>query len=141
MTYVAAHAAGIALLVFAFYGAGSLAARVWQPLAMAGPRTGLTSMAVGIAAWAYLLLVLASVGLYRRGVLIGLVAVVAIVGSIAGLKARAGHFQRVTAVRVLAWLPPAIVLAQLFVHALGPYLGWDDMTAHLTLPKIYLAHG
>ena len=31
-----------------------------------------------------------------------------------------------------------MVLAKLFVHALGPSLSWDAMTYHLTLPKIYL---
>ncbi len=41
----------------------------------------------------------------------------------------------------LAWLAPAIVLAQLFVRTLGPWVGWDDMTAHLTLPNIYLRYG
>jgi hypothetical protein len=33
------------------------------------------------------------------------------------------------------------VLAQLFVRALDPWPGWDGMTAHLTLPRLYLEAG
>src|SRR5687767_15116249 len=80
MTYVAEHAAGIALLLFAFHATGTLAARVWRPLARAGPRTGLAPIAAGIAVWMYFLMALACVGAYRRGVLIGAVTLVAIVG-------------------------------------------------------------
>src|SRR5262245_9439990 len=152
MTYVAAHAAGIVLLVFVFHATGTLVARVWRPLATAGPRTGLARIAVGIAAWMYFLLALASVRAYRPSVLIGAVTLVAMVGSlpkaaqglsaaIAGVKAAATSFTPARTLHVFAWLAPAVVLAQLFVRTLGPELGWDDMTYHLTLPKLYLEAG
>ena len=152
MTYVAAHAAGIALLVFAFYATGTLAARVWRPLARAGPRAGLAPIAVGIALWMYFLMALACVGAYRRGVLIGAVTLVVMVGAlptvaqgfgpaIAVLKAGAASFKPTLTLHALASLAPAVVLAQLFVRTLGPQLGWDDQSAHLTLPKLYLEAG
>jgi len=34
-----------------------------------------------------------------------------------------------------------MVLALLFIGALNPWVGWDDMVAHLAIPKIYLQHG
>ena len=80
MTYVAAHAAGIALLIFAFHATGVLAARVWRPLDTAGPRTGLAPIAAGIAVWAYWLFLLASVRLFRPWMLIGLRVVAAAAG-------------------------------------------------------------
>src|SRR5262245_33818730 len=138
MTYVAAHAAGIVLLVVAFHATGRLAARVWRPLATAGPRTGLAPIAVGIAVWMYFLMALASMRAYHRGVLIGAVILVAIAGTlpkvaqgfpaISGLRAAATSFNPTLTLHALAWLAPAVVLAQLFVRSLGPELGWDDMT-------------
>ena len=152
MTYVATHALGIALLLLLFHATGWLVARRWRALDNVGQRTGLIPMAIGIAVWMYLLMALASVGLLRRGVIIGIAVAIGIASlgvwrspeglrHYIDLKTASGRSPWTRALHVLAWLPPAVVLAQLFVRTLGPWLGWDDMTAHLTLPKIYLEHG
>jgi len=151
MTYVAAHALSFTLLLVVFYLTGDLVARLTRALDDAGQRTGLMRISIGIAVWMYLLMAFACVGLYRRGVLIGAAIVIGVVGAapkvaqglgpaVAGLKACAAS-KRSLALLTLAWLPPALVLAQLFVRTLGPWLGWDDMSAHLTLPRVWLAHG
>jgi hypothetical protein len=150
VTYVAAHSLSLTLLVLLFYVTGDLIARLTRALDDVGERTGLMRISIGIAAWMYLLMAFACVGLYRRGVLIGAAIAIGIAGvapkvaqglspAIAGLKACATS--RRSLAHTLAWLAPGLVLAQLFVRTLGPWLGWDDMSAHLTLPRVWLAHG
>jgi len=36
---------------------------------------------------------------------------------------------------------PGLVLVAIFFYDLSPNIGWDDNVYHLTLPKLYLAHG
>jgi hypothetical protein len=152
MTYVAAHILSLTLLLVVFYVTGDLVARLTRALDDVGQSTGLMRMSIGIAVWMYLLMALACVGLYRRGVLIGAAIGIGIAGTALLIVRRGGPvrpprgspFDRLrtsVALHLLAWLPPAVVLAQLFVRTLGPWLGWDDMSAHLTLPRIWLAHG
>jgi hypothetical protein len=160
MTYVASHILSLTLLLVIFYVTGDLVARQTRALDDVGQRTGLMRMSIGIAVWMYLLMALACVGLYRRGVLIGAAVFIGTIGvglnvahrfSSAEALAKAvspktpggRHMGRPLQnwIHILGWLPPAVVLAQLFVRTLGPWLGWDDMSAHLTLPRIWLAHG
>src|SRR5262245_45506284 len=149
MTYVAAHVLGLILLLLLFYVTGRLVGRVTRTLEDVGERTGLIHIAIGITTWMYLLMALACIGLYRRGVLLGAAAAI----GTAGVVSQRSWFDKLTMsgkrkarpergwLAALAWLPPAIVLAQIAVRTLGPWLGWDDQSAHLTLPRIWLAHG
>jgi Dolichyl-phosphate-mannose-protein mannosyltransferase len=176
MTYVASHILSLTLLLVIFHVTGDLVARQTRALDDVGQRTGLMRTSIGIAVWMYLLMALACVGLYRRGVLIGAAVFIGTIG--VGLnvahrfssaealakavspetpggrpfdarpelvegRAQGRHMGQPLQnwIHILAWLPPAVVLVQLFVRTLGPWLGWDDMSAHLTLPRIWLAHG
>src|SRR4029453_8929859 len=64
----------------------------------------------------------------------------AVNAAIAGLKACATSRTHL-ALHILAWLAPAVVLAQLFVRTLGPWLGWAAMPPALAPPGIGVAHG
>jgi hypothetical protein len=148
MTYIAAHAIGLVMLLLLFEATGLLLART-EHGADAVDRTGLVPIALGICTWMYGLFALASLGLYRPWILIASAIVVSIAGLAPArrwfdlarevwLGSRKGRARRSLVIHLLAWLPLAVVLAKLFVHALGPSLSWDAMTYHLTLPKIYL---
>ena len=148
MTYIAAHALGIALLLLLFQATGQLVVRAARALDGV-ERTGLVPMALGMCAWMYWLFALACVGLLRYWMIVASAIVVGVARALpASRRSRAIASDSTDrrgpwtlAIQAVAWLPPALVLAVLFVQTLGPWLGWDDMTAHLTLPKIYLEHG
>jgi hypothetical protein len=51
MTYVAAHALSLTLLLVVFYLTGDLVARLTRALDDVGQRTGLMRISIGIAVW------------------------------------------------------------------------------------------
>ena len=71
MTYIAAHALNLALLLLLFHATGLLVVRAAGGGRGVAWRTGLLPIALGICAWCYWLMALAFAGLFTRWMLIG----------------------------------------------------------------------
>ena len=70
MSYIAAHALNLALLLLLFHATGRLVVRAAGGGRGVAGRTGLLPIALGLCAWCYWLMALASAGLFTRGMLI-----------------------------------------------------------------------
>jgi hypothetical protein len=154
MTFALMHAAGLAALASLFYATGYLLQTVIRGLEIAALGTVVVRIALGTIVWMYLLFGFASVGWFRAlpvlpfafAVLATAVARVALLPE-AGPRAwlrrlRAGPDQLSRVVQgFFLGVVPALILSAIFVHTLSLRIGWDDDTYHLTLPKLYLAHG
>lgn len=148
------HLFAVLLLFVLLYASGALLLsfnRTPDSLALGGL---LSRVTLGAIAWMAGLFALASVGLYRTGVVLPLAGAVLGLASYRALRRAAAsaigvreQFARIrlragaAGPALLCALPAAIVLASSFFQALTPHIGWDDNVYHLTLPKRYLAHG
>jgi len=150
VVHIATHLAALALLFGAFFGAGSAVAYAIRPLGLPREWSGLTAVVLGIAAWLTLLFVCAALGHLDRTPLLGLVFAAAVLAIVITWRHRSAHlagFRRLvrdapsSGVALIAVAAPVVVLAALCFISLTPLVGWDDSVAHLTLPRIYLAHG
>src|SRR5215831_5407777 len=111
MTYVAAHAVGIAALLLLFQATGLLIVRAVRAFDGVDP-TGLVPIALGIGAWMYWLFALAALGLYRPWVFIASALVVLVIALLrrARPSTRSGRAGAVPAARwilALGWIAPA----------------------------------
>jgi len=149
MIYIATHALGIAMLLVLFASTGALVAQAFPAINRAGRRTGLVQIAVGIAVWEYLVFAFAAIGLLRTAVLASAIALTLAAAALLG-AGRARPRDDPPGPRDARWppgahaaaaLPLVVVVALLFIGALSPWVGWDDMVEHLAIPKIYLQHG
>lgn len=120
------------------------------------PLRGLARWCLGLAFWEVWLFALAASGLLGRA---GMAAGVVAAGGAAWLarrsvrrhdddsRADAGTSLRDgwrSRLRPAAWtfaLGPVLVLLALLPLAVSPGIGWDADVYHLTVPKLYLAHG
>ena len=149
MSHIATHLAGLALLFAAFSGAGAAIAYVVPPLGLGREWRGLTRIVLGVAAWLTLLFICAALGHLRRVPLVGIALAAAGLAIAVGWRQRTDSLLALRAClhgrpsRSLAWIAlaaPLLVIAALVFISLTPNVGWDDSVAHLTLPRIYLAH-
>jgi len=137
---------------------GATAIVVWTPgyaldllwLRLAGhPLRGLARWVLGLAAWQLVLFSLATVQLLTQPAL----AAVAALGLLAALLARLRSVEAPpveskppSGSQDATWaflfsLPSILVLSLLFAVAADPTISQDAAVYHLTLPKLYLAHG
>jgi hypothetical protein len=138
------------VLFAAFFGAGAAIEQIAPPLGLARGWDGLIRLILGMIAWLALLFACAALGLLHRAPVVGVAAAAAVFAFAIVWRNRTAHVVAVRQsirelstmkVAAIALAAPVIVLGALFFIALTPYVGWDDSVAHLTLPRIYLAHG
>jgi hypothetical protein len=150
MTYIAAHALGLAALLLVFHTTGLLLALRVPALDSVGRRTGLLHIATGTISWSYFLFALASLQLLRTRVLFVTITAIFVSGGVLTLSRRPRRSANAVSRRgaswslsahTVAWLAPGAILTLLFMSGLSPWVGWDGLVAHLALPKIYLTHG
>ena len=149
MTHVPTHLAAIVLLFAAFYGAGAAIAFVLPPLGIRLEWRPLVLIVLGITGWLVVLFLCAVFHrLDRASLVVGAVAT-ATFGVVDASRHARGYSTAVHAVAsdplpanvaLAALTAPAIVFVALLLISLTPYIGWDDSVAHLTLPRIFLAH-
>jgi hypothetical protein len=151
-----AYVLSFSLLGLTFYATGYLAHQVLRGLSIPALGTTLVRLTLGLAIWIWVLFGLASVGAYRAEVALPLAAAAIMSAAVLAvpllrqrlhaLRAR-GDLPRsqerwpVRLARLLSILPASVTLLALAALALSPFIGWDDDVYHLTLPKLYLAHG
>jgi hypothetical protein len=157
MLFALTHAAALGVLAALIYAGGYLVQSALPRLELLAFGTALTRMTLGAIAWIALLFALACVGAYRAPVVLPLAGVMLLLAAARGLRALqlsrgagglrlrlslAGQGElRELVLRLLLWAVPSVWLLAVFFHTLSLHIGWDDNTYHLTLPKLYLAHG
>ncbi len=148
------HAAGIALLGSLFYATGALAEVAFRRIEIPALGRFVVRSTLGLIAWTYLLFLFAAVGGLRAPLVLPVAAAVLVAAVGRGLRGaktgastwlderrRAGLPWRALARALAVGLLPGLILIAIFFHDLSPNIGWDDNVYHLTLPKLYLAHG
>lgn len=142
----------IVLLLGLFYVTGAVAAVALIEAGPAGRCSGpwghLTRFVLGVAAWIGIVFFLCAVGWFRPTVLWSLIAASGIASLVVWRRKRTGL------PRLPRWRKPEIVFERsllsgalnltmiaLFLLALLPVIAWDSNTYHLTVPKLYAAHG
>lgn len=152
MFHALKHAVGLLLLGSLFYATGYLIEAIGRRFEIPALGPFLVRVALGTIAWIYLLFGLACIGWFRAEVALPL-AGVAIAAAVARAALSTGvplstmrrlranwsvaHF----ATGCLVCAAPGLILVAFFFRNLSPHIGWDDNVYHLTLPKLYLAHG
>ena len=127
-----------------FYLTGSLVGSALTRAPREWPVAELSQFGLGAAFWIYLLLVLASTGLLRSQVIVGVFIVLLVVGGGWQWRARRRLVPQAETRQDPAGLVLAVsltaLLAALFLQALWPQLSWDADSYHLTVPRLYLEH-
>lgn len=142
LTQPLTHLAALFTLALLFYATGYLIEALARVEIPALGRT-VMRIAVGSVVWSYLLFGLASIGRFRPAVALPLglatLAGAAVLAASRGVRPRL----RAAPSPALVWMavPAGVICAAMFVQALSPEIGYDCATYHLTLPKLYLAHG
>jgi len=152
MIYVLENLLAIVLLIGLFYVTGAVAAAALIEAGPAGrcggPWVHLTRFVLGVAAWIGIVFLLCVMGWFRPTVLWSLIAASGIASLVVWRRKRTGL------PRLPRWRKPEIVFERsllsgalnltmiaLFLLALLPVIAWDSNTYHLTVPKLYAAHG
>jgi hypothetical protein len=148
------HAAALALLGSLFYATGALAEAAFRRIEVPALGPFLVRTTVGLIVWIYLLFFFAAVGWLRAAIVLPVAAAVllaavgrALFRGSGGVSTwlRARRAERIPwrglACAFAAGVLPALVLAGIFFRDLSPEIGWDANVYHLTLAKLYLAHG
>ena len=135
MTHIASHSLIWVLMALAVYTPGRL-------FEQRHPVPGLrhtTRWIVGLAWWSIGLFVLASVGAFS---ILGLTAW-GLLTVAAGIRIARRPVPRAesSSPRIKIWMLIALVVAPLFLIALGPVRSWDAEVYHLSIPKLYVEHG
>ncbi len=153
MSYLFLHTAALVLLAAAV-GLAGYPLESWLPAAGRGLRP-LARIVLGLAFWIAVLFVLAALGALRLPALLivaGAAAVAALLtcrhrraqpAGTAGDR-RSGQRRRwrpPNRLTVLAVAALAAVLLPLYLLALTPTVSWDAGAYHLTVPKLWIAHG
>lgn len=146
LLYVLGYALLFGLLGVAFWLPGLVLGALVLPARDVWRLRRLAEVSLGLTAWTAWLFLLAATGQLRwSGVVsfagLWLIAAVLLRPWIASGRASGDGFSPGWANRLLGIALPALVVVPCFIVALGPGLAWDASTYHLTLPKLYLAHG
>ena len=141
MTYLLQHSAAFVLLAAACWLAG-----VWLERRLYGDMDDtlrqLRRWCLGLGLWIACTFTLAATGLLKRWSVLAVLGALAVAGAVtwfrnrqptAPIRVRPGHL-------LLAGAGIATLLP-LYLLALTPAVSWDASAYHLTLPKLYLAHG
>ncbi len=144
MTYLLEHTAGLGLLAAAVWLLGYVVECRW--LQTRGLRP-LARIVLGIAGWIAALFTLAAAGVLHLPALLFLAAGVAVAAFLT-FRRRSGdrrshrrRRRRPDRLTILTVAALAAVLAPLYLLALTPTVSWDAGAYHLTVPKLWIAHG
>ncbi len=143
MVYLLQHACALLFLVAILLLPGFLLERSLVKSLSLGPLRPLARVVLGLGFWIICTFLLAACGLLRPGVLWAVICLV-IVWALSAWIRSGRRIDRpalppATPVLVLAAL--AAILAPLSMLALSPPVSWDASVYHLTLPRLFLAHG
>lgn len=149
MRHALTHLLGLLGLAGLAFATGTLVVRAAPAIRGVRLTTGFLRVTLGLAAWAYGMFALATIGWLQRPVILSAAAAVLLAGSWFWLheRSRKAADAKPTGrgpaklVSTLVWLAPSLVLAALCVAALGPDPGWDASAYHLSVPKLYLEAG
>jgi hypothetical protein len=145
MAYVTLHSFGLLLLVGLFAATGYVLEHMLLAIRKATFGTSVRRIAFGSVVWIFLVFAISALQLLTRQTVLTLAAVVLISAASVGIAHR-------PAARNRSWFPagwvdlgfmgvPVLVLAVSFASAMLPDVGWDAAAYHLTLPKVFIAHG
>ncbi len=143
MAYLLQHAAALLFLLIVLSLPGVLLERSLAKSLSLGPLRPLARIVLGLGFWIACTFLLAACGLLRPWILWAVICLV-IVWALSAWSRSGRRIDRppspsATTVLVLAAL--AAILAPLFMLAASPPVSWDASVYHLTLPKLFLAHG
>lgn len=146
LSYVLGYSVLFCLLCVAFWLPGVVLAALLWPDRNHDRLGRLTEICLGLAAWISFLLVLAAAGQLNLRAVGLFTAIWAIAAVVLRRRIMAAPAEIVRAPRetCLKWQSiglPALIVVPCFIVAMGPELSWDASAYHLTLPKLYIAHG
>jgi hypothetical protein len=142
----AEYAAACAALLGCFWLPGFAIVRAARPLRELGELRPLAEWCLGLATWVAAVFALASARALGASTLAGVAAAGALAAAFAWRRWPAAPRARpgpapAPEVAFLGALSGVVVLFLFFLRAIAPEVSWDAAVYHLTLPKLYLAHG
>ena len=130
--------AALVAVDLAAYAAGRAAHRALRPAAPRSLPALLEQMALGFLLLSYGVLALAAVRALHRPLIVGAVAVLAIVGAAAAIRDVRRSATALSPRALLFAAGGAVLLASPLLAAWTPDYGWDAFAYHLALPERYL---
>lgn len=144
MIYLLEHTAALGLLAAVSWLTGYVLEVRWLP-ADRGLRQ-LARFALGLGAWIAVLFAVAALGILHRSTLLVPAAAAVAAAALWTLRRQSGDWRtgrrrRRDRLGIVVAAALAAVLAPLYLLALTPTVSWDAGAYHLTLPKLFIAHG